>query len=789
MKCFSYLAKRKLVVITLVSLVCAGWTVLGAHNHAAAFSIPGDMTNRLPNNGSPATPYLVVTRPGTNGMDAPASSEWLYIPVSYASSHSNKVTFTVYDACDNTAQDSNPANNVTYFWFDGNEVSNLTTSSPGTWAGFFYSWLFRCDTGNNSTVTATIDTSNPYRIETINNIDYWPMKITAMLNASDTRYYVNRYYIVAPAEVYVTYAQTIGEPTTWSEYTGIAYPDSAAGWGWSTRANFAYFCNVSDSTPRTIYFYDTDYHNSEVIDPYWQTPNHEMMYTVEKYNRYTGIFSGYATENGTPNPIINYKLHGGNSLPGDFASGKDATVPFSIDKDYIYSIVVVDINYVNSIQIGIPWPATQVNALDRCTNYQPHLSCTLSPDGQEVGIPYSMGSNVTITNSGGSSASGSITVSIPSGGTTTGSFSIPGGNTINGGSVTGLTANIAVPAGAGVYTATGTLSSSSSAVDSPCTAQVTRTSYPYLRTYGADVWAGGGFGSTCTPAQAHVYAYSSGTGTTALGSSAQFGVAAVLNVNGFYSSSLRTLAGTNIPVNGTTFSNNAGDATYGGAYGAGTCMTDYYATSASSPLGDKGMFSGAFSGTGKQRFSSSAGTIGNITVPKGVQAVVYANGDVTINGNITYDTAVRTSTSDIPYFILVAKGNVRVSPSVTRLDGLYIAQPTDNSATNGKFYTCYPSGGPTQANLDSSCNSQLVVNGAVIAKEVKFFRTNNTVRNSTAGEQPSDFGTGAGTNAAEVINFSPEMYMAPSPMSDPSSIYGPNGTGKYNAIYSLPPVF
>lgn len=802
------LRKPRSLLVAMFALTA--WLFILNTNKANALNILtdlNDVSNVLPSQGTPANPYLVVTRPGNNGMDAPQSSQDIYIPESYVVNGQIVLNLRAQDACDNTALDASGTNNDTVFVVKQSKgVTNVTTSDVGTTAGWFGDWFFICNTGTDSNITITVnagaDSTKPIPPTTIiNGIKYYKIEIVASVDTSNGYYYVNRFRIIGPSDVFITYHSVIGEPFSWADYTGIAYDTnnapSAYGFGWSTRIDFALQCNTSNLTSKQLYFYDTDYRNN-TGDPWyeenpkihWQNNSHPMYYSIEVYDRNTGNFVGYAKISGTNTDIHNISLKGPNGALNDFASGKDNTFPtpyFDVDSRYIYSAVLEDVNYTNSLQVAIPSPANQINAKDRCSAYAPHLSCTLSPDSLEAGTPYPLSGNLTITNSGANSADGSITVSISGGGSSSGSFTVAGGSTISvpGGFAMSPT-TIAVPAAAGTYTVTGTITSSF-AVDGPCSATVTRTAYPYLRTYGADVWAGGGFGSTCTPAQAHIYAYSSGSGTSAIGSSAQFGVTAVLNIKQFYSSSLRSELGTNIPLTGTTFSNTAGDATYGGAYGAGLCATDYYG-SVSDP--NNPIPFGALNRSGRQRLPITPGSnISSFTVPKGVQVVAYTTGDVTINGNIVYDSSARSSTDDIPYFVLVVKGNIRVTPNVTRLDGLYIAQPTNDSANDGRFYTCYPSGGPTQANLDSACNSQLVINGSVIAKEVKFFRTGNSVRNSVPGEKPSDFGTGTGTNAAEVINFSPELYMAPSPLYDPSSTYGPNGAGKYDAIYSLPPVF
>ena len=92
---------------------------------------------------------------------------------------------------------------------------------------------------------------------------------------------------------------------------------------------------------------------------------------------------------------------------------------------------------------------------------------------------------------------------------------------------------------------------------------------------------------------------------------------------------------------------------------------------------------------------------------------------------------------------------------------------------------------------DNCKGSPLVVNGALVAQEVKLMRTINSLNQSSLLESPNDFNAGTGPNlkAAEVINYTPEIYLAPSPLKDPNSSSSASGVQPYDAIFSLPPVF
>lgn len=329
---------------------------------------------------------------------------------------------------------------------------------------------------------------------------------------------------------------------------------------------------------------------------------------------------------------------------------------------------------------------------------------------------------------------------------------------------------------------------------------------PYLKVFGGDVRAGGVFnsGMTCPDAGADpiggIYTYADPpTDGGYRGSSSQFTITALLSINENYSASQR--AGSPNPPKGLTLANNgstAADSQYGGGYGGNeraACITDYYGTTAVdltdperpvvvNPNSLNPFSSGSLTanmGT-IQRYLPGSQTIGGFQVPVGTQVAVYVGGDLFINDDITFSTAARTSPEDIPNFQLIVRGNIYISPGVRQLDGLYIAQPVDDSS-GGTIYTCAPgvSATYTATNLYDSCQTQLIINGAVVAKRVKFLRVHSSLINASTGE------LFASTNAAEVINYNPEMYIAPSAMAE---VGDPNlSVNDTESIISLPPVW
>jgi hypothetical protein len=157
------------------------------------------------------------------------------------------------------------------------------------------------------------------------------------------------------------------------------------------------------------------------------------------------------------------------------------------------------------------------------------------------------------------------------------------------------------------------------------------------------------------------------------------------------------------------------------------------------------------------------------------QHAVVADGDVEITGNINYSFAG----GNIPSLYIAAKGNIYIDNNVTSLAGIYVAQPTgtkDGAHTDGIIFTCAQDGVPVQASsLFSTCNEQLVIDGAFIAQKVQFLRSFGTVRSSDANEDYDN------TKAAEVFKASPSVYLS----GPPALQYKSNN---YDSITSLPPI-
>jgi hypothetical protein len=169
------------------------------------------------------------------------------------------------------------------------------------------------------------------------------------------------------------------------------------------------------------------------------------------------------------------------------------------------------------------------------------------------------------------------------------------------------------------------------------------------------------------------------------------------------------------------------------------------------------------------------------SLPAGSSVTIFVDGDVLITDNIQYgpwnfDMARHTNNS--PYLVIIAKGNISLFKTVTRLDGVYIAQPR-NDGTKGEFSTCAAVSAdgsvdlPDRTKVSLHCVNQLSVNGAVIAQRVRLLRIPGTLADNTA-------------NTAESFNFVPSTVLGlPNFKSDNGTVI--NNT--LDGLYSLPPIF
>lgn len=340
---------------------------------------------------------------------------------------------------------------------------------------------------------------------------------------------------------------------------------------------------------------------------------------------------------------------------------------------------------------------------------------------------------------------------------------------------------------------------------------------PFFTVHQGDVLAGSAFGnnpynnncSLSTNPSSNIEAWNNGPSSYS-GSGANDLVEASGSVNGFTSSNnpaqsipdLLTIA--NKP--------NSVVGTYGGLANQVPCMPNYFAnapssnsnqllTSNDSNLTGSTVDPSTISSTLANNCSINCSfyydalstpliinqAISSSAIPAGSHITLYVNGNVYIDGNINYNypANLSTNTAALPSFTLIVQGNIYIDPSVTVLNGLYIAETSTSSTSTtntGTIYTCANSDGPISSHYYSTCLNQLIVYGSFQANQVDLERTGDssitpyaTVYNAPANSASC----GQDSYSAEQFCYSPITWLGQPTFQTP---------GTYNAVGTLPPI-
>lgn len=329
---------------------------------------------------------------------------------------------------------------------------------------------------------------------------------------------------------------------------------------------------------------------------------------------------------------------------------------------------------------------------------------------------------------------------------------------------------------------------------------------PYVRAYGADVFAGGYFDSTPAGPLGAGFIKAYTRKNSEYGSGVEFAAFALGDVEGFASDNQRNPPIR--PLSGLTFASPP--SFLGGKFAGTRIVTDYYTKTRQQDLvkkstGTINLNSGSpFDGAvdGEQQWVNPGGTPLNLSGSDNYKKrhTLYVEGDVVIQADNKYMKAEGlgwSSIADIPNFTLIVKGNIYINKSVEQLDGLYVAQPLDGGA-KGKIYTCTDNAGavPGTNSLYVECNKKLKINGALIAQDIKFLRTKGTLSERGASPDgsypketffppnPPNTPFNNEDKAAESINMGPEIYLS-YPIFKRE---GSQSNGKYDYFVSLPPI-
>jgi hypothetical protein len=333
-----------------------------------------------------------------------------------------------------------------------------------------------------------------------------------------------------------------------------------------------------------------------------------------------------------------------------------------------------------------------------------------------------------------------------------GTFTIPAND------ANGLNATLAIPALTSAMTTNGRLchrlTITAIAPDKPTTpdsdeACVSITKQPLVHFNGGDVWAGGSYKSAagvCSANAANIQANARTLPAGAdVGSHVEYGAFALGNMYGFGAGARpHTANGDGItadPSEYLAFANfSVSDPTQyilGNLGESAHCITDLgsqYAGVAVSAqpaaITASALPNGATHVVGDK-------TLNATTINANQRIVLYVEGNVTIAGDIAYTAGALASVAQIPSLNIIATGDITVLNNVRSLAGIY--------STKGTFRTCEVTTGLTIA----TCNQQLNINGAVIAKGATLSRTGGTTNSLVVSQQ-----------AAERFNLMPDAFIS-----------------------------
>lgn len=276
---------------------------------------------------------------------------------------------------------------------------------------------------------------------------------------------------------------------------------------------------------------------------------------------------------------------------------------------------------------------------------------------------------------------------------------------------------------------------------------------PFYKVYGSGAAAGGAFSSvdsSCTGG-GELAGWNNDTGVSPasgdFGASAQFSALGLGDIIGFASGQTPNFgrwpaALSFANTNPADISSDTYNPDLGGHFGGTQCLTSEIAPANATSLPSNNISalpSGSYTVNGPVTLNA-----GQIAAGKNIS--IFVNGDVYITGGpdsgITYAGSSGSwklngnGSSNTPSFTLVVnKGDISIDPNIVELDGIYIAQPTTATSTDGEIFTCDPGAGPPPpsftTSLYSNCKNQLTVYGSFVANQVKMLRTFGSLRDET----------------------------------------------------------
>lgn len=322
---------------------------------------------------------------------------------------------------------------------------------------------------------------------------------------------------------------------------------------------------------------------------------------------------------------------------------------------------------------------------------------------------------------------------------------------------------------------------------------------PYVRTYGNDVVAGGGYGPGCAPADEDVLGYGaflspSNEHDSYVGSGSELGVFASGSIEGFLPG-IAVNTARSAPWELSFANTDAAKKTppfgFGGGHNNLQCVEEFPDTTGfinlrahllSRGLPDDDinldwLDSGEYIYRGARTLHVEESVLTRnqritIVVDRNPANPMVDEGELTIQGNITYADTSWDGTDEIPLIKMYARGNLKIDHEVEIVTGLYHV----GGNGTGAIWTCtersrivvpsndpadIPPGGHGLDVFADICNDRrLTVYGALVGDRTNFYRTINDITDGGVGESHGSVGnSGTAINAAETIIFSPEIYL------------------------------
>lgn len=602
----------------------------------------------------------------------------------------------------------------------------------------------------------------------------------------------NRYHI----EIEDPTAKVGFSATTGTSSFGVSHSYPNSGYR-RYQLPFGPDCSVTGPTQNSALIYDLDNGDDDIQNNTWLKTYVEQTAPNGTVSRIPLAFT--RTSDPASASVAFDDLGGNTYIIRSSTSGESVYVQMTVQPLHTYRLVMDEVFYKNILQFRLPYDSI-FHDVNNC--YDPIaficMASSLTPrNSPEVNQPLTVTGKLRYT--GGppnpSVKNGTITVTGPGGFVSSNTITDP----MKVGTEISIPSKLFSPPRTGMYTATWSVEVNGTRNSPPCTDTFYVTAMPYLSVQGGDVVAGSSFHTPTLPCsaagtehntKAGVVSWNRNVSPTFRGAGGQYGVFSYNFIQEFVTnkgnnSGPSSLSFSNVNDNTTgAASMDEPDGLYGGFWGGAPCV-DYWKNKPATGLS---ISNGSLSGLSNGVYVHSGNlTIEPSNIKPGARITVYVEGNVYINGGggIVYDKrdTAWSSIWEIPLFKLIVNGTIYIDKDVPQLDGIYVAVPNENyvnlsnsysNPARGTIATCSTrvSGVPrvysptltTASNMITACDKQLVVNGSMSANQIFFLRTHGSMSSTPA----------------EVINYGPEVWLAPS---------GDNPIGdSYRSVIGLPPV-